>query len=99
MRRTARPAPRRPAPRAKSAWRKPRRSPGRGNASNLFDKVFGDQASSASNEAKNEIVVNPVTGTVTVLATERQHGLVQAYLDGVQASSQRQVLIESPSPR
>ena len=65
------------------------------NASNLFDKVFGEQASNSTNEAKNEIVVNPVAGTVTVLGTERQHGLVQQYLDGVQSSSQRQVLIEA----
>ena len=64
------------------------------NASNLFDKAFGEQSNS-TNEAKNEIVVNPVAGTVTVLGTERQHALVQQYLDGVQSSSQRQVLIEA----
>jgi len=64
------------------------------NASSLFDKAFGEQSNS-TNEAKNEIVVNPVVGTVTVLGTERQHALVQQYLDGVQSSSQRQVLIEA----
>jgi general secretion pathway protein D len=32
---------------------------------------------------------------VTVLATERQHGLVQQYLDTVQSSVQRQVMIEA----
>ena len=64
------------------------------NASSLFDKAFGDPVNS-TNEAKNEIVVNPVAGTVTVLGTERQHALVQQYLDGVQSSSQRQVLIEA----
>jgi type II secretory pathway component GspD/PulD (secretin) len=36
-----------------------------------------------------------VAGTLTVMATERQHGLIQQYLDTVQASVQRQVLIEA----
>jgi general secretion pathway protein D len=40
-------------------------------------------------------VINPVTGTVSVLGTEKQHVLVQQYLDSVTTSSQRQVLIEA----
>jgi len=36
-----------------------------------------------------------VAGTVSVMATERQHQLVQQYLDAIGASSQRQVLIEA----
>jgi type II secretory pathway component GspD/PulD (secretin) len=34
-------------------------------------------------------------GTVSVMATERQHQLVQQYLDTIGSSSQRQVLIEA----
>jgi MSHA type pilus biogenesis protein MshL len=44
---------------------------------------------------KEEVIVNPVAGTVSVLATERQQKLVKQYLDGVMVSAQRQVLIEA----
>ena len=64
-----------------------------GNAASLFTTAFG-QNQSAQSDSKNEIVVNPVTGTVSVLATEKQHVLVRQYLDSVTSSSQRQVLIE-----
>jgi MSHA biogenesis protein MshL len=66
------------------------------NASNLFDKVFGGGAAPlATIDVKQDIVVNQVAGTVSVMATERQHQLVQQYLDGVGVASQRQVLIEA----
>jgi len=66
------------------------------NAPSLFDKVFGGGAVSSSvTDVKQDIVVNPVAGTVSVLATERQHQLVQQYLDSVGVASQRQVLIEA----
>jgi MSHA type pilus biogenesis protein MshL len=61
------------------------------NAATLFNTAFaGDKSVGAS-----DVVVNPVTGTVTVLATEKQHALVQQYLDSVTHASQRQVLIEA----
>lgn len=44
---------------------------------------------------KEEVILNPISGTVSVLATEHQHKLVKQYLDGVLASAQRQVLIEA----
>ena len=62
------------------------------NATNLFKEVFGEQS---TDDKEQEIVINPMAGTVTVLATERQHHLVQEYLDSVQTSVQRQVLIEA----
>jgi MSHA biogenesis protein MshL len=65
------------------------------NAPNLFDKVFGAGAPSPTIEVKQDIVVNQVAGTVLVMATERQHLLIQQYLDGVGLASQRQVLIEA----
>jgi len=43
----------------------------------------------------DDVVVNPFAGTVTVNATERQHKLVQEYLDNVTKSVERQVLIEA----
>ena len=64
------------------------------NAASLFSTAFG-QGPSTPSDTKNEIVVNSVTGTVTVLGNEKQHALVQQYLDSVSSASQRQVLIEA----
>jgi MSHA type pilus biogenesis protein MshL len=64
-------------------------------AKELFDKAFGPEAVAARSDLKQDIIVNPLAGTLTVMATERQHGLLQQYLDMVQASVQRQVLIEA----
>ena len=52
------------------------------NATNLFKEVFGGDR--PLDDKDQEIVINPIAGTVTVLATERQHDLVQQYLDSVQ---------------
>lgn len=65
-----------------------------GNAASLFTTAFG-AGSTTPTDSKNEIVVNPVTGTVSVLGTEKQQVLIQQYLDSVGSSSQRQVLIEA----
>ncbi|UCH46768.1 MAG: secretin N-terminal domain-containing protein [Betaproteobacteria bacterium] len=65
-----------------------------GDAAGLFDTAFGD-VPTADIKSEDEIIVNAVAGTVTVLGTEKQHALVQAYLDGVTSSTQRQVLIEA----
>jgi general secretion pathway protein D len=64
------------------------------NAAALFSTAFG-QTPSVPSDTKNEIVVNSVAGTVTVLGSEKQQALVQQYLDGVSSASQRQVLIEA----
>ncbi len=65
-----------------------------GDAAGLFDAAFGD-IPAANIQTEDEIIVNAVAGTVTVLGSEKQHQLVQAYLDGVTSSTQRQVLIEA----
>ena len=62
-------------------------------ASGLFDRAFG--GSQLNTEQKEEVIVNPVAGTILVLATERQQKLIQAYLDGIASSVLRQVLIEA----
>lgn len=63
-------------------------------AEKLFQEAFKSQP--ASNlESKDDVILNPVAGTVTVMATERQHGFIQQYIDTVMASVQRQVLIET----
>ena len=43
----------------------------------------------------DDVIVNSLAGTVTINATEKQHQLVQQYLDTITQSSQRQVLIEA----
>lgn len=65
-----------------------------GDAAGLFDTAFG-QALTADVQSKDEVIINSVAGTVTVLGSDKQHQLVQAYLDGVTSSTQRQVLIEA----
>lgn len=61
-------------------------------AAQLFATAF---ASQPQIDARHDVAVNPVAGTVTVLGTARQHELVQEYLDRVMQSAQRQVLIEA----
>jgi len=43
----------------------------------------------------DDVVVNSISGTVTVNATERQHQLVQQHIDSIVNTMQRQVLIEA----
>lgn len=66
------------------------------NAKDLFATAFdGQQPAPIPGDVVNEVVVNPVAGTVTVMATQAQQTLVRQYLDSVMAASQRQVLIEA----
>ena len=62
-----------------------------GGAATLFTAAFGNQPS----DSKNDVAINPMTGTVSVLGTARQHEVVQQYLDSVSQTSQRQVMIEA----
>ena len=66
-------------------------------APQLFNSVFGGQAAAlpAAGDVRDDIIVNPVTGTVSVLGTEKQHALVQQHIDSITQISQRQVLIEA----
>jgi MSHA type pilus biogenesis protein MshL len=43
----------------------------------------------------DDVVVNAVTGTITINATDNQHQLIQKHLDSVTSAIQRQVLIEA----
>jgi general secretion pathway protein D len=62
----------------------------------LFSNVFGNEKPlSALGDVKEQVIVNPVAGSVSVLGTERQHKLVKEYLASVTSSAQRQVLIEA----
>jgi general secretion pathway protein D len=67
-------------------------------ASKALDES-GDQraprAEAAKTDAKSEMVINAIAGTITVLGTEKQQTLIQQYLDSIASASQRQVLIEA----
>jgi MSHA type pilus biogenesis protein MshL len=43
----------------------------------------------------DDVVVNAVSGTITVNATEKQHQLIQNHIDSIVNAMQRQVLIEA----
>ncbi|HEY7985405.1 MAG TPA: pilus (MSHA type) biogenesis protein MshL [Methylophilaceae bacterium] len=66
-------------------------------AEKLYQEAFKTPAAAAIpvTIGKDEVIVNPVAGAITVMATERQHAFIQQYIDGVMASVQRQVLIEA----
>jgi MSHA biogenesis protein MshL len=63
-------------------------------AEKLFQEAFKTQQP-ANFDSKDEVIINPVAGTFTVMATERQHSFIQQYVDTVMAAVQRQVLIEA----
>jgi len=64
------------------------------SAAELFSTAFS-HPTALPGDIKDEIVINSFAGTVTVLATEREHRLIQQYLDSVQTAAQREVLIEA----
>jgi general secretion pathway protein D len=65
-------------------------------ADKLYQEAFKTPvATTPALPAKDEVIVNPMAGVITVMATERQHAFIQQYIDGVMASAQRQVLIEA----
>ncbi|MBI3042475.1 MAG: secretin N-terminal domain-containing protein [Betaproteobacteria bacterium] len=68
-------------------------------APNLATSVIAGGPSGAAQQQASllpdDVVVNAVSGTVTVNATEKQHQLVQQHLDSIVSAMQRQVLIEA----
>ncbi len=64
-------------------------------ATNLFTTAFGANPAQQALEGQSDIVVNAVGGTISVLATERQHQLIQKHIDSITNAVQRQVLIEA----
>ncbi len=61
-------------------------------ASSVIAATGGSQRTSL---LPDDVVVNPISGTLTVNATEKQHQLVQQHIDSIVASMNRQVLIEA----
>jgi general secretion pathway protein D len=61
----------------------------------LVRAAISQSAAPQPGDSEREVIVNAVAGTVSVFANERQHQLVQEYLDKVSNASQRQVMIEA----
>ena len=61
----------------------------------LFKEAFNVPTPPLPGDVSQDIMVNPLAGTLSVLGTERQHELVQKYLDSVLNAVQRQVMIEA----
>lgn len=61
----------------------------------LFTNVFGTSKLSLAGDIKEQVIVNPAAGLVSVLGNERQHQQVKEYLDHVVNAAHRQVLIEA----
>ncbi len=62
---------------------------------NLRQLVTGrSQGAEGAAEGADPVVVNPMSGMVSVQATSVQHQQIQAYLDQLSAGAKRQVLIE-----
>jgi len=64
------------------------------SATTLFNTAFRSTPGQIG-DVKDDIIINAVTGTVSVLATEKQHQLIQQHIDSITAAAQRQVLIEA----
>ncbi len=65
-------------------------------APSMLDKVIENSPPrDIPGDVNQSIVINPVAGTVSVLATERQHDLIRQHIDSVLNAVQRQVLIEA----
>jgi general secretion pathway protein D len=68
---------------------------GQGAPSLATSTIAAPGAAPAATLLPDDVVVNPVSGTITVNATDAQHQLVQRHLDSVTSAIQRQVLIEA----
>ncbi len=66
-------------------------------AEKLYQEAFKTPTPTAATatDNKDQVIVNPVAGAITVMATEKQHAFIQQYIDSVMVSVQRQVLIEA----
>lgn len=65
-------------------------------ATQLFTAAFGSApAPILPGDVREDIIINPAASPVSVLASEKQHALIQQHIDAISQSVQRQVLIEA----
>ncbi len=59
------------------------------------DNEEASDVTDSNDKEDTRVVANPVSGVITVYATQRQHKEIQLFLDRVLTNAQRQVLIEA----
>jgi general secretion pathway protein D len=57
--------------------------------------ILGEAVDAAATEGSAAVIVNAESGILSVRATTREHQQIQTFIDQVQVSAQRQVLIEA----
>ena len=60
-----------------------------------FPQSMRPALSQQQSDTGTDVIVNPMSGTLSILGTERQHQLIQQHLDNITNAVQRQVLIEA----
>jgi len=65
-----------------------------GTMGNLLSNAVAIGSATVS-RVEDDVIVNSLSGTVTVSATEYEHQLVQQHIDSILRSAERQVLIEA----
>lgn len=60
-----------------------------------FPPALKPAASLQQSDTGTDVIINPMSGTVSIMGTEKQHRLVQLHLDNITNAVQRQVLIEA----
>lgn len=64
-------------------------------ANSLASLGTGQTNTATASLLPDDVIVNPVAGTITINGNEKQHQLIQDYLTQVERGAQRQVLIEA----
>ena len=67
-------------------------------AADLLRSAFPPPRGAAAigqSDTGTDVIINPISGTISVNATDQQHQLVQQHLDNITNAVQRQVLIEA----
>lgn len=62
---------------------------------NAFPPSMKPAATLQQSDTGTDVIINPMSGTISIMGTEKQHRLVQQHLDNVINAVQRQVLIEA----
>ena len=62
---------------------------------NSLASLGSSQTAATASLLPDDVIVNPVAGTITINGNEKQHQLLQDYMTQVERGAQRQVLIEA----
>jgi MSHA type pilus biogenesis protein MshL len=60
-----------------------------------FPTTARGPATLTQSDTGTDVILNPITGTISVQGTDKQHQLIQQHLDSITNAAQRQVLIEA----